>query len=135
MSGHEQIPEGLSDNEERDFLFQLNRERLAVMAASALNKGLKHDEFVMTLIDVDDSTWRPIVEQLMPGHDWQSYRDRGEKPISRGSAMASPLLSILSALVPDVETALTANLPEDLIKTIVMGRGGASVYLIKPTEQ
>lgn len=128
----EQKSEGLSGEDERDLLFQINSERLAEMATSALNKGLEPDAFIMTLIDVDDPSWTEIVDQLMPGHDWQSYRDRGEKPVARGSAMASSLLSILSVMVPDIETALTARLPEGCIKTVVLGNGGASVYFIEP---
>ena len=36
--------------------------------------------FAIMYIEVD-SSWRDIVDMLMPGHDWQPYRTNGGIPI------------------------------------------------------
>jgi hypothetical protein len=118
--------------EARELIYQDSKDRLEHMAFRAIKKGLRRDEFIMVAIDVDDSSWTEVVDLLMPGYNWQEIRDRGEKPIARGSAMAAPLLKYLGAVVPDIETALTGPLPERAVRTIVMAEGGASVYFLEP---
>lgn len=118
--------------EARELIYQDSKDRLEHMAFRAFKKGLLPDQFVMVAIDVDDPSWTEIVDALMPDHNWQEYRERGEKPIARGSALADPLLSYLSAVVPDIETALTGPLPERVVRAVVMAEGGASVYFLQP---
>lgn len=119
--------------EARHLIFQDSRERLEHIAFKTIRKGLLPNQFLMVAIDVDDPSWTDVVEALMPGHNWQEIRDRGEKPIARGSAIAEPLVRYLSAAVPDIETALTGPLPERVVRAIVMAEGGASVYFLNPT--
>lgn len=118
--------------EARELFYQQNINRLEHMAFRTIKKGLLRDQFVMVAIDVDDLSWTEIVDVLMPDHNWQEYRDRGEKPVARGSALAAPLISYLSHVVPDIETALTMPLPDRVVRTIVMAEGGASVYFTEP---
>lgn len=118
--------------EAREAFFELNRERLEHLAYRAINnKGLAPDEFVTVCIDVDDPNWTEIVDHLMPGHNWQQYRDRGEKPVARGTVNAV-ISEYLSKVVPDIAPALTGHLPTGAVRAIVMGDGGASVYHIEP---
>jgi len=44
------------------------------------------EEVVIVLINADDIHGRHLADILMPGHDWQQYRDRGEAPFARGLA-------------------------------------------------
>ena len=117
--------------EAREELFQLNKERLEHMAFRAINKGMTNDEFVAVCIDVDDPDWTEVVDLLMPNHNWQEIRDRGEKPVARGTAM-SVISEYLGEVVPDIKPALIGHLHTGVVRAIVMADGGASVYLIEP---
>lgn len=117
--------------EAREELFQLNKDRLEHMAFRALKKGMSNEDFVAVCIDVDDPSWTEVVDLLMPGHNWQEYRDRGEKPVARGTAMAV-INEYLSEVVPDIAPVLVGHLPTGVVRAIVMGDGGASVYQIEP---
>ena len=119
----------------RDDLFQLNIKRLEQFAFRALQKGSRPDQFIVVCIDVDDPAWTEVVDGLMPGYDWQQYRDRGEKPVARGTAHASGLRGYLGIAVPDIEVALTGPLPDGAARAVVMAEGGASVYFITPTPE
>jgi hypothetical protein len=75
------------------------------MAFRAIKRGLKHDEFVAVAINVDDPNWKEVVEVLMPNTTevyWQEFRDRGEIPVARGTAMSKGLLEYLSQVCPDI---------------------------------
>ena len=50
-------------------------------------KKLDPETVVITVINVDSLYGAEIAEALMPGHDWQQYRDKGEVPFARGLAM------------------------------------------------
>ncbi len=66
---------------ERARFYALNEQRMLELLARAIEKG---PEFVAICIDVDDPCWTEIVDALMPGYDWDSIRQRGEKPVARG---------------------------------------------------
>lgn len=44
------------------------------------------EDVVIVLINVDDIHGRDLAEALMPSHDWQQYRSKGEVPYARGLA-------------------------------------------------
>ncbi len=83
-------------------------------------------DFAVIVIDVDAS-WTDLADVLMPGHDWQQYRDRGEKPIGRGvvprDALVDLVESVREKVVPDPFPAG--------VFTAVFGLGGVSVYEAK----
>lgn len=118
--------------ETRDRFFQPNRERLEHMAFRATKKGLARDEFITVAIDVDDPSWSEVVETLMPGCDWQAIRDRGEKPVARGTVLVGSIVDFLCQVCPDIAPALTGELPQGIVRAVVMADGGASVYYIEP---
>lgn len=120
----EETPQGTS---ERDALYHLNEVRLGELAHRAIQRGMGINDFVTVCIDVDDPSWRNLVDELMPDHDWDAYRARGEKPIARGTVQAS-IVGYLSEVVPDIAPALKGNLPPGKARVVVMGNGGASVY-------
>ena len=62
----------------------LNSDRIAHFKERAAIRGLSADQFVILILDVDDVYGGAMAECLMPGHDWQTYRDRGETPFARG---------------------------------------------------
>ena len=118
--------------EARNELFQPNEERLAHIAFKAIKRGMGRNEFITVAIDVDDPSWTSVVDILMPNHDWQQYRDRGEKPVARGTVLAEGIVDYLCEVCPDIAFALTDELPQEVVRAVVMANGGASVYHIKP---
>jgi len=116
----------------RDIFFLPNKERLEHMAFRATKKGLARNEFIMVAIDVDDPSWSEVVESLMPGQDWQAIRDRGEKPVARGTVLADNIVEFLCEVCPDIASALKSELPQGVVRAVVMADGGASVYHIEP---
>ena len=118
---------------EREAFYRLNEVRLGELAHRAIQRGMKPDEFVTVCIDVDDPSWTDLVEVLMPGHDWDAYRARGEKPVARGTVRAD-ITEYLCEVVPNIAPALTRDLPPGKARCIVMGNGGASVYHITPVQ-
>ncbi|HLC44397.1 MAG TPA: hypothetical protein VJK50_00940 [Patescibacteria group bacterium] len=121
--------------EAREAFYQLNRERLQELAHKALTaRRLKPDEFLIVCIEADDPEWKDLVDLLMPNHNWQQYRDRGEKPIARGSVVPG-VREYLREVVPDIADALYEELPEGVVRAVIMASGGASVYHIQPVSE
>jgi hypothetical protein len=55
------------------------QERMAI-------RNLASADVVIVLLNVDDPNGAELAQTLMPGHNWQQYRDRGEVPFARGLA-------------------------------------------------
>ena len=66
--------------------FDLNVDRVEHFKNRIAERGFTPDDVVIVLISVDDPHGGPLADMLMPNHDWQQYRDKGEKPIARGLA-------------------------------------------------
>lgn len=116
----------------RDVLFHGNKRRLEELAYRAIHKKkLLPEDFVIVCINANDLSWADLVEHLMPGHDWQQYRDRKEKPVARGIVYAS-ICDYLKKAVPGIADALVGALPEGYVRAVVLDDGGASVYNIQP---
>ena len=65
-------------------VYSINRERLGELALRAKAKETADTQFAVICIDVDDKAWTPLVDILMPGHDWQEMRSQGMRPFARG---------------------------------------------------
>jgi hypothetical protein len=92
--------------------------------------GLANDEVVIVCIKVD-SDWRSIVDDLMPGADWQQFRDIGLEPVARGTA-TFPICEIIAERLPDVSDVLLETPSEGHFKLIALDEGGCTVYEIEP---
>ncbi|MEI6054403.1 MAG: hypothetical protein WCQ49_03530 [Candidatus Saccharibacteria bacterium] len=53
--------------------------RVSILERSAMDT-------VIVIINVDSLYGADLADKLMPGHDWQQYRDIGEVPFARGLA-------------------------------------------------
>jgi hypothetical protein len=120
--------------EKRQALFEQNEKRLKEMAHRALVRGLKPYEFLIVCIDGDDPSWTGLTDTLMPNADWQQFRDRGERPVARGSVL-SPVRDYLADVMPDLADGLYGTLPEGFVRAVVLAAGGGSLYLIEPTPE
>lgn len=114
----------------RHEIFEGSAERLSEMATRAIHT-LKCDpnNTAMVAIHVDDPAWADLAEALMPGHDWQQYRDRGELPIARGTVTWTTVAFICAA-VPALNPALSTPPPDKHLYAFVMASGGASLYSV-----
>lgn len=106
-------------------------EHFAYRALYVLN--LKNDEVVVVCIKVD-SQWRDIVDMLMPDTNWQQWRDKGQEPVARGSAMFR-LCHILAQRLPDITDVLLERPPDGKVKCIALDEGGCTVYEIVPIQK
>ena len=120
----------MTPDEYRQELFEDSVPRLAEMADRAVSVlRLSPSEVAMVVIDVDDASWTPLAEKLMPGHDWQQYRDREEVPVARGSVMWSTV-EVICTICPGVSVALDAPPPDGHLYAFVLGGGGASLFAV-----
>lgn len=88
--------------------------------------GKKPTEVTIVLLNVDDPWGGSLADILMPGHDWQQYRDRGEVPFARGLAGREGLQSILDEIEPKEGTKLREAGP--VVTVIVMDQGKVEVF-------
>jgi hypothetical protein len=81
----------------------------------------------IVLLNVDDPLGGPIADSLMPGHDWQQYRDRGEVPFARGLAGREGMQSVLDEFSPAEGAKLRAA--GSAVTVIVMDHGVVEVFV------
>lgn len=119
---------------ERESLWRLNQERLAELAWRAIKvRKMDPKDFLIVCIDVDDSAWTDLVEALMPGHDWDQYRRRGESPIARGSVLRDSVGEYLASVIPGLAEGLR-NPEGPGVQVVVLAAGGGSLYMVEPKE-
>lgn len=108
--------------------------RLQHFAYRALNvRGKRNDEEVVVCIKVD-SRWHYLVDRLMPGADWQQYRDLGQEPVARGCASFGTC-EHLAEVLPDIATVLMEVPEVGKMKCIALDDGGCTIYDIDPVEE
>lgn len=123
---------GLTDVERAQF-FQLNEARLRQLAARARVKSVEESEPQGVIcIDVDDPTWTPLVDLLMPGRDWNAYRARGEKPVARGVVPLDLIETVAKERYPAVGKF---DSRDGVINMAVFASYGVSLFLDHPKRQ
>jgi len=86
--------------------FEMNKERVTHFAKRIEEKGLSPADIVIVILNVDDTHGGPIADMLMPGHNWQEFRDRGETPFARGLAEREGIQGILGEFDKDAAEEL-----------------------------
>jgi hypothetical protein len=86
--------------------FEANKDRVAHFVTRIEEKGLTPDDVVIVILNVDDARGADIAEILMPGHNWQEYRDRGEIPFARGLADRGGIQAMLEHFDDDAANEL-----------------------------
>lgn len=120
---------------ERNEFYNQNEGRLAELAWKAINvRHLSTNDFAIVCIDVDDKSWTELVDELMPGYDWNQFRRKGQKPVARGIVTRSTV-DYIAKVVPDIAPALKTIYPPEIACGIVMAAKGATVYGILPRPQ
>ena len=113
---------GITDIERAQFA-ELNRDRLTQLAARAREKTKEGEAQCVVCVDVDDPTWTPLVEMLMPGHDWDVYRNRGEKPVARGVVPQD----LIEAVVQETYPAAGEFHKSRITNVVILAAGGAMI--------
>jgi hypothetical protein len=87
--------------------------------------GKSPQDVVIVLINADDVHGRHLADILMPGHNWQEYRDRGEVPFARGLAARDGIEEALAVI--DQDAALKLKKQRG-ISVVVVDYGTAEVF-------
>lgn len=105
---------------------EMNADRVAHFKRRVAELGRLPTEVVIVVLAVDDKFGGALAKILMPGHDWQAYRDRGEVPFARGLAGREGIEEALDTF--DKEAAAKLRETRDLA-VVVVDRGVAEVFL------
>lgn len=77
--------------------FQNNAEAVVRFRQRAEELGRSGVDTVIALINVDDEIGGVLADALMPGHNWQAYRDAGQEPIAQGLALKDGIPEFLES--------------------------------------
>lgn len=69
--------------------------------------GRTSADTVIVIINVDDENYGGLGELLMPGHNWQQYRDKGLIPYAKGLVTRECIQSFLDATNERASDALS----------------------------
>ena len=106
-------------------LLAANSERVEHFARRIVERGDDPAEVVITVINVDDPNGGQIADMVMPGHDWQSIRDRGETPVARGLASV-PLIDVAEEIAKGSRASFDA-LDHTTHAAVVVIDGGVAI--------
>lgn len=104
-----------------------NRGRVEHFTVRIAERRMSPDEVVIVVIRVDDDHGGPLADALMPGTNWQEFRDRGEEPFARGLAGRDGIQEILTLFDPEA----AAKLRETSVAVVVVDHGVAEVFAIE----
>lgn len=85
---------------------ELNADCIERFKRRLVERGLTPEQAVIVLVNVDDVHGGPLAESLMPGHDWQKYRDLGQVPFARGLAMREGIQHALALIDQEASAKL-----------------------------
>lgn len=106
--------------------FNTNADRVAHFKNRMAERGMSADQVVIVLVNVDDVNGGPLADALMPGTDWQSFRDQGQVPFARGLAGRPGIQEIVAAFDKEAAEKLEAML--DIPAVVVVDHGVAEVF-------
>ncbi len=105
--------------------FELNADRVAHFKQRLSERGMTADQAVIVLLNVDDVHGGPLADVLMPGHNWQEIRDRGEVPFARGLAMRDGIQDAIGTFDEEAAAKLKGMAE---VAVVVVDRGVAEVF-------
>ena len=117
--------EHLASTESAMDLFRANAERVKHFERRVGELGRSGRDTVITVLNVDDPLGGVLADILMPGHDWQRYRDAGEIPVARGLASKSGLPEFLEEAGYSIAAGELAG--TDDLRVLVLDSGVALV--------
>ena len=103
----------------------LNADRVSHFKRRMAERNYNGNDVVIVLLNADDTNGRVLADMLMPGHDWQQYRDRGEVPFARGLAGREGIQAALCVIDRDAANKLNAI---QGVAVVVVDHGTAEVF-------
>jgi hypothetical protein len=104
---------------------ELNADRVTHFKQRISERGLTAADVVIVLLNVDDTNGAVLADVLMPGHNWQEIRDRGEVPFARGLASRDGIEKTLTVF--DKEAAAKLQGMSD-VAVVVVDHGVAEIF-------
>lgn len=101
-------------------LLALNEERVRHFLQRA--HAHRAESLCLVVLDVDDPRGGELAGKLMPGHDWQACRDRGERPVACGLVRLGGMIDYLETLEDGASSAFMWC-PDDALPIVVMTDG------------
>lgn len=108
-------------------------DRVANFVRRMGERGDSPDDVVIVVLNVDDPHGGRLADALMPGHDWQAMRDRGEVPFARGLAGRDGIQELLDELDKDAAEKLRALVGK--VAVLVMDHGAMEVFTVTDGEE
>lgn len=96
---------------------ELNADRVRHFARRAKELARSPADVVIVIANVDTPAGRVLADALMPGYDWQQFRDAGEVPFARGLAGRQGIQEFIQEVDADAGAKLLAH--EDLAVVVV----------------
>jgi hypothetical protein len=106
---------------------EAHADRVAHFIQRVSERSLDPLSVVIVLLNVDDPQGGAVADVLMPGHDWQAYRDRGERPYARGLATREGMQQVLDSIDTEAATKLRAG---ESVPIVVMDYGTVEVFTV-----
>ncbi len=85
------------------------------------------------ILNVDDPNGSVIADILMPGYDWQQFRDQGQVPFARGLTSREAMQEVLDTLDPE-EAERLREATDDRAAVVMMDHGVIKVYFEGPAK-
>ncbi len=108
-------------------LLEVNGDRIEHFRSRAKALGEDSKTTVIVVLIVDDPNGRILADLLMPGHDWQAIRDRGEIPVARGLAFREGIVGALSAF-DEVAAKQLETWDSERLAVVAVDQGVAGVF-------
>lgn len=128
----------MPDDEGRSLRLSLLRgseARILHFVRRAKELGRGESDTLIVVLDVDDELGGAMADELMPGHDWQRYRDRGEKPVARGLTELDGVAAVLvAAFGADVGERLRGAMSGEYSVAVVAAGGVLTAYAAEAAE-
>ena len=105
--------------------FEINAERIAYFTTRINERNLSSSDVVILIANVNDMYGGELADILMPDHDWQQYRNKGQIPFARGLVDRSFIQDFLA----EFDTKASLKLEESTeISVTVVDYGVAEIF-------
>lgn len=112
-------------------LLIVNAARVQHFVRRIAELGRSPADTAIVVINVDDPHGAIAAEALMPGHDWNAYRARGETPIGRGLVERPGIQEMLDAIDPAAALKFAAA----EVPVLVVDQGVVEVFEASEARQ
>jgi hypothetical protein len=106
--------------------YDMNEDRKHHFKLRHIERKLLDTEWLVIIANVDTTVGQVVADALMPGYDWDQYRNAGQVPYARGLASRKYIQEVLD--IADPIGADDLRSVEQCIATVVIDFNTAVVY-------